>query len=112
MNYWIIPGQKEIKYTNLIQQLCAEKFGVSIEAMRSKYRYRHFCYSRHAYFYIRRKTTGLSLAAIGKELGKSHATVINSIRVAKDLIFSDRDFSKKINEILAIAQLPRMNLSS
>ena len=107
INPYIIPGIKRIDHKTFILELIAELFNIEINSITEKNKKKELCYARHAYFYVRRKTSALPLSVIGNELKRGHATVIHSIEVAEDLMFSDKTFNKIIKEMLhRVKQFP------
>ena len=64
-----------------------------------KSRRRNLVEARHIYCLIVRKYTDYSLAIIGKEINRDHATVLHSIRRAKEFLQYDQDFKVKFNNL-------------
>ncbi|NLC65924.1 MAG: chromosomal replication initiator protein DnaA [Clostridium sp.] len=64
---------------NLIQEIVAEYYNVSIQDLKSQRRTRNVTYPRQVAMYLGRKLTDMSLPKIGDEFGgRDHTTVIHS----------------------------------
>lgn len=78
-------------------------FGVLEEEMTSKTRLQIVAFARHAYCSMLRKFTRLTLREIGELLGdRNHATVLNSVKVAENLIEYDDQFRQSYDEALEL----------
>ena len=79
----------------------SQHFDITYEEMHnSKTRERAFVLPRQVGHYFLHKKTKLTLSEIGKKIGgKDHATVLHSCKTIRNLIQTDRDFAKEIEEI-------------
>jgi hypothetical protein len=86
----------------MIKKVVSETTGIDLndEKLNSK-RIAENVDARVIYFSLAREYTNLSLASIGKTLipKKDHATVLYSIRKAKDAIRFDKTFRQKLDNI-------------
>ena len=71
----------------------ADKAKVPIEELKSKSRQRDLVEARQIYFYISKNKTSASLAKIGAEVNRDHATVIHGLRTFENV----RDLKEKYN---------------
>lgn len=62
-----------------IVNFVCKSYGIGEEELRSKSRSQQTVLARNTAFYLGRKHTGLSLAAIGERLGRKHSTVLKGI---------------------------------
>ncbi len=83
-----------------IQNLVSEHFNVPVEQLAQACRKRNFVVPRHAAIYLCRKLTDQSLQAIGRAFGgRDHSTVIYSCRTVQDMMDTDTDFCKTMEEL-------------
>jgi hypothetical protein len=82
-----------------IEAIVCSNESISIQMLRStcKNRSRELVFARQLIFYFMRQYTDYSLAEIGALYGKSHASVIHSIKVIKNLCDSDRKLHTKFD---------------
>ncbi len=67
--------------------------------LRNKSREQEYVFKRHYFCYFMR-TLGYTFEEIGKYLNKGHATIINSVNMANDLIeYKDDKFSRVVYEL-------------
>lgn len=91
-----------------IQEVIARHFNLELDALRSKSRKRHIVQARHIAMYCSKHFTGASLTNIGEHFGKrDHSTVIHACRTVEDLMDTDQQFKKQVNEV---QKLISMNL--
>lgn len=100
-----IKKMQELSEMNAAYEIYkAVKQATGVE-FRTRRRYRSVVDARHLFFYLCRKYTVMSLAEIGREVGgRDHSTVINGIRVAKNLIEVDEDFRQKFERAREIIE--------
>ena len=96
----IHPDQpKEITPT-LIIDMVAEHFGVTSSDILSKKRNSEFVLPRQVSMYLLRNTLDISLANVGKILGKKdHTTIIHGIKKIEEDILINEDLKNKIEII-------------
>lgn len=105
VNQFIKEGTKEITVTN-IKKLVADYFKLSVDTLHSKTRKRDIVIARQLSMYFAKTFTNNSYKVIGKEFGgKDHSTVIYSVKVIKDLMDTDQDFKKTVEELEKQVQL-------
>jgi chromosomal replication initiation ATPase DnaA len=81
----------------IIQAICSV-MNVKWDDVISKKRDRNLCDSRFAYCYFRYSEIGLS--QIGRELGRTHATILHGIKQCNNLIdANDRNFVVMLAQI-------------
>ena len=104
INYWIVPGTSiagtPIELINFVCQIT----GVSYEAMTSKSQKREIADARFlAMYFLYDKFIGkYSLSSIAKMFNLiSHATVLNAIKVTKQLVKTDYEFRSMFEKIEA-----------
>jgi chromosomal replication initiator protein len=97
VSYMLAPAIREIEYinssrlydsmANRIERVVSSHFGISIEKIRGKRRYRDLAFARQVCCYLMRKHTNMGCVAIGNRLGgRDHATVLHNANVIKDLM--------------------------
>ena len=92
---------------DLIQDIVAGYFGITVQDLKSKRRNRELAEARHIAMYLTRQFTDLSLPAVGREFGgRDHTTVIHGHdRIAEEVKREDghikvavEDLRKRIQE--------------
>ena len=73
----------------MISELIARQFKVSINDMRSRSRKRRLTFPRQMAMYLCRKYTDDSLAEIGRAFNRDHSTVLHSVKKVTDLAVRD-----------------------
>ncbi len=92
------PQIDQVRYpADIIIQEVNNKFGVDV---RERTRVKKVMYARHAAVYLLKSHTNLVWQEIAYNVGNSnHTSVIHNYRVAKDLMETDADYLKQIEEI-------------
>ena len=88
-----------ISLSNVLESV-VEVSGVPAYQVIGKSRMKEIAMARHLFCYMARMHTNASLLAIGEFLsGRDHATVMNSVKVANDMIDTDYGvFVEMVNE--------------
>jgi chromosomal replication initiator protein len=85
-----------------IQDLVAERFGLSLEELCGDKRSQNIVYPRQVAMYLSRELTDSSLPKIGKEFGgRDHTTVIHATSKIARLIREDRSVYNLVQELTA-----------
>ena len=101
MNAYVIPGI--VRTDNLIDDIIASAFGVSVDQMKSKRRYRPGTEARQFAMWYREKNTKESLSVIGNRYnGRDHATVLHAKKTVNNLIETNKVFKGKADQALKI----------
>ena len=79
-----------------VQELVCRYYQVSLEDFRSRSRRKNIVLSRNVGMYLCRKTTDLSLQAIGRAFGRNHSTVMYSINVIENRCRKDAKLKGQI----------------
>ncbi len=96
---FIEAENKEITIS-YIQDLVSEELHVSLDKMHSKTRKRSAVLARQVSMYLSKNHTNKSLKQIGETLGgRDHSTVIYSCKTIQDLIDTDMEFKKTIDDL-------------
>ena len=83
-----------------IQQLVAEHFGVELANLASATRKRQVVLARQISMFLVKEYTDNSLKAIGRMFGgRDHSTVLYSIRTVRDLMDTNDDIRKALEEL-------------
>lgn len=91
------PSTMTIAYRE-IERVC-RALNVSIADVQGNGQYRNLCYARAIIAYNLRKSTTLTLDDVGRALHRTHATVVNSVRIYKNLTaIKDRVFLEMIRK--------------
>ncbi|MGV8136471.1 MAG: helix-turn-helix domain-containing protein [Mangrovibacterium sp.] len=107
MNPYVIPGIK--KLDDLIDDLIADAFGVTVDQMKSPGRKRSGTEARQFAMWYRKKYTGGSTTVIGKYYGRDHATVFAAGKVVDNLMETDKVFKTKVERALMVLDLLKTN---
>ncbi len=93
--------KKEISI-DYIQKVVSNYFQMDVETLRSPTRKRHIVQARQLAMYFSKKLTKSSLANIGSQIGKrDHATVLHACKTVDNLISTDKQFKKFVNDLNA-----------
>lgn len=97
----IIPSSKPRVVTiQDIQRVVGEQYGVKLEDFSAKKRTKSIAFPRQIAMYLSRELTDFSLPKIGEEFGgRDHTTVIHAHEKISNLIQSDPEFQKQIQEL-------------
>ena len=97
----IIPNTKPKVITiQNIQKVVSDHYGIKIEDFKSKKRTKNIAFPRQVAMYLSRELTDLSLPKIGEEFGgRDHTTVIHAHDKISNLIQTDKQFEKEIQEL-------------
>ncbi|THH41510.1 chromosomal replication initiator protein DnaA [Neolewinella litorea] len=84
----------------VIQRTVAEYYNLDVEKLASSTRRRHVVLARQISMFLVKQFTDQSLKAIGRMFGgRDHATVIYSIRTVRDLMETNDDIKKALEEL-------------
>jgi chromosomal replication initiator protein len=99
----VIPGlqcQRADLNAGEIQQVVADRFGLSVETLTGPSRLATPLRARQLAIYLCRELTDLSLPQIGRAFGdRDHATVLNSIRRTEARAAADPDTQHTLNQL-------------
>lgn len=97
----IIPSSKPKTITiEDIQKVVGEEYHVKMEDFKAKKRTKSVAFPRQIAMYLSRELTDFSLPKIGEEFGgRDHTTVIHAHEKIANLIQTDTQFQKKIEEL-------------
>ncbi len=85
---------------DFIQVIVSDYFKLDLETLQSKTRKRHVVQARQLAMYFSKKLTKSSLAIIGSEIGdRDHATVLHACKTVDNLIITDRQFKKYVEDL-------------
>lgn len=92
---------KKISIPDIMQKV-SEKYGISVDDLKSKSRHSRVVQPRFISMYIVRKLTEMTTSEIGREFGdRDHSTVLNAMNNVEKLMKEDQDFSEQIEEIIS-----------
>ena len=96
----IVKNIKKEITVEYIQEIVSEYFQLSIEELQSKTRKRHVVQARQLAMFFAKKYTKLTLANIGKSIGKrDHATVLHACKTVDNLNETDKQFRKFLSDL-------------
>lgn len=96
----ISPDKPRIVTPQLIMEVVAEHFGISIEQILSKSRSNDVAKPRQIAMYLCKNMTDASLEAIGKVLGgRDHSTVVHGIKKVAEDVSADETVAKTVETI-------------
>lgn len=91
-----------------IQKVVAEQLNITLEEMRGATRKREVVQARQIAMYFAKEMTKHSLKSIGIHFGgRDHSTVIHALQTVGDLMSTDREFQKHVQNIRK-----RLNISA
>jgi chromosomal replication initiation ATPase DnaA len=82
-----------------IAELVCERYGVAVELLAGKSREEQIVVPRHVVFFLVRKLTGKTYAAIGKLFGRDHGTILHGCDRVEDRASVDRFFKMQVEAI-------------
>ena len=96
----IVKNIKKEVTVEYIQEIVSEYFQLTVEELQSKTRKRHVVQARQLAMFFAKKYTKLSLANIGKLIGKrDHATVLHACKTVDNLNETDKQFRKFFTDL-------------
>ena len=96
----IVKNIKKEITVEYIQEIVSEYFQLTVEELQSKTRKRHVVQARQLAMFFAKKYTKLSLANIGKYIGKrDHATVLHAWKTVDNLNETDKQFRKFLSDL-------------
>ena len=96
----IVKNIKKEVTIEYIQEIVSEYFQLSVEELQSKTRKRYVVQARQLAMFFAKKYTKLSLASIGKLIGKrDHATVLHACKTVDNLNETDKQFRKFLTDL-------------
>ena len=83
-----------------IRDVVCDYFGLSVDKVLSKSRVREVTNARQIAMYLSKQMTKSSLSEIGRGVGnRDHATVLHSCSVVNDLMDTDKEFKRNVQEL-------------
>jgi chromosomal replication initiator protein len=99
LKHLISDDKKEITIED-IKKVIATYFNLTLDEINSKKKPQRISFPRQIAMYLSRKHTDHSLPKIGEEFGgRDHSTVLHAYNKIEELLESDVDLQKKIDEI-------------
>ena len=99
--------------TNYLISIIAKEFGVTLNDIKGKSRKREHVYARHATVFIMYTRLHYSGKEIATIINRDSSTVYQSNMVAQDIMFTDAEYEKKVDqalrEVLRAGYQPRSN---
>lgn len=105
MNYQIIPGLKYRLKTKAregadrVFGIIQCYFGISEKTLIDKGRPRNVVYPRFIAMFFLHQYYGLTFTRIGEMFNRDHTTVMNAVKVARDLVETDDEFRHDFKSI-------------
>lgn len=92
-------NQREITVEQIRAAVC-QWFNIDPDALDSPKRTREIALARQVAMFLARKLTKIPVTAIGAAIGgKNHATVLHAVKTVANLIETDKDFRRQIEEL-------------
>lgn len=83
-----------------IQKVVSDYFQLDMETLQSKTRKRDVVQARQLAMFFAKKFTKSSLATIGSQIGdRDHATVLHACKTVDNLVATDKQFKKYVEDI-------------
>lgn len=102
MTAYVIPG------ICTVEEVIAEVFGTSVNAMKSKSRDRNIVEARHAAMWYYMKYKGYSENVCGKLFNRNHCTAHYAKRQVDILCKVDKIFRSKMDEVMKRCNIPEI----
>lgn len=104
-----LPGTKRAEYggevvdylESVLKAVCLV-FDIEMSDLKSQSRRREFAMPRQCAMYVLKKTTNLTYSAIGRFLGRDHATVIYGVRQCANLRRQIYEFDQQVRSVIAL----------
>lgn len=95
------PGNSKPITMDLIQQVVADYFNLSLNDFKTKKRNQAVAFPRQIAMYLSRQLADIPLTKIGEEFGgRDHTTVMHANDKITQVLLNDPNLEKKINEII------------
>lgn len=99
LSSFVVKSDKEITVSYIIDVVC-DFYKVNKDDVMSKSRVKEITMPRHVIMYLAKECTDLSLKHIGAAIGgRTHATVVHSCEATKNMIDTNKDFEKQLNQL-------------
>ena len=95
----VIRNGPEIPSPDKIIKETSNYFNLKPDDLKGNNRSKNTAMARQVSMYLMRNLTNLSLADIGRELGRNHTTALSSIRKIEDLMRIDSKMAETIRDI-------------
>ena len=96
-----VVGSEPVTVTiDKILSMVSQKYGVTVEDLKSRKRTSNIASARHISVYIIKKLTDRSLPAIGRVFGRDHTTIINSIETVEKRMNTEPAFDNEIKDLI------------
>ncbi|QQK08912.1 chromosomal replication initiator protein DnaA [Miniphocaeibacter halophilus] len=96
----IAENEKRPITLDLIQEIVADQYHITVSDLSSKNRSKQIAYPRQIAMYLCRNLTDSSLIAIANSFNRDHTTIMHGVdKISKD-ISNDENFEKEINELI------------
>lgn len=105
-NYFVIPGVKVMSKSDVLIEIVASAFDITIIEIKSQSTKLSIVKARQITAYVLFFYTSLTLKQIGYRINRNHATIIHSLKVVSDMITTkDKDYHELIQKIENICNL-------
>jgi chromosomal replication initiator protein len=91
-----VVGTDKVLTIQMISELIARQFKVSVTDMQSRSRKKQLTFSRQVAMYLCRKFTDDSLAEIGRAFNRDHSTVLHSIKKVTNMSVRDTSVGAQV----------------
>ncbi len=99
LKVYVKINQKEISIDRIIEVVC-EHLNIDFDRFNSTARTREIAQARQIAMYLSKQHTKAPLTAIGAAIGgRNHATVLHSCKAISNLIETDKQFQRQVEEI-------------
>ncbi len=96
-----VVGSEPVTVTiDKILTMVSQKYGITVEDIKSRKRTSNVASARHISVYIIKKLTDRSLPAIGRVFGRDHTTIINSIETVEKRMNTEPSFDAEIKDLI------------
>jgi len=96
----IVQNTKKEISIDYIQKVVSDYFEIDVEKLQSRTRKRYIVQARQLAMFFSKRHTRASLAKIGSQIGnRDHATVLHACKTIDNLISTDNEFKKYVDDI-------------
>lgn len=99
LKVYVKINRKEVSIDRITQVVC-EHLGIDLDRLNSSERTREIAQARQIAMYLAKQHTKAPLTTIGASIGgRNHATVLHSCKAVTNLMETDRNFRRQVEEI-------------
>jgi len=99
INYWVAPQLEFKNPEDYVARICNE-FGITRSEILGSSRLRNIADARAILSYLLHKRLKMTSLAVGKYLGRNHATVLHACKKVENLMQFEKGYSELVNKFI------------